>query len=65
MIRRRFKHELTLEQRLAEDTKISREKARLLPPGKERESLLRRARQNEVAAHMTEWLSSPGLQAPR
>jgi len=30
----------------------------------ERETLLRKARQAETAAHMDEWLSSPGLKAP-
>jgi hypothetical protein len=30
-----------------------------------RETLLRKARPAETAAHMDEWLSSPGLQAPR
>jgi hypothetical protein len=62
--RRRVKQSDTLEQRLAEDTKLIREKARHLPPGKEREELLRRARQNDVAIHMTEWLTSSGLRAP-
>ena len=31
----------------------------------EREGLLRRARQDEAASHMSEWLNSPGLQPPR
>lgn len=32
--------------------------------GAQREALLRRARHVEVGAHMTEWLSSPGVQPP-
>jgi hypothetical protein len=27
--------------------------------------LLRKARQAETAAHLNQWLSSPGLQSPR
>jgi hypothetical protein len=33
-------------------------------PGIERDRLIRLARQAETAAHMHEWLTSPGLQAP-
>jgi hypothetical protein len=32
--------------------------------GVEREKLLRLARQAETAAHIQEWLTSPGLRAP-
>jgi hypothetical protein len=35
------------------------------PPGKEREELLRKARQAETASRIDEWLSSPGLQPPK
>ena len=31
----------------------------------EREMLLRKARQAETAMHINDWLSSPGLQAPK
>jgi hypothetical protein len=62
--RRRFRQASTLEERLAEDTDQLREQAKLLPPGKELDEVLKRIRQNETAAHMTEWLNSPGLKAP-
>ena len=62
--RRRFKQTSTLEERLAEDTEQLREQAKLLPPGATLDHVLRRIRQNETAAHMTEWLNSPGLKAP-
>jgi hypothetical protein len=65
MLRRRFKHTLSLEKRLAEEAKRLREEARLLPPGAEREALLRKARQAETGSHMSGWLSSPGLQPPK
>ena len=41
------------------------ERAKLLPPGKERESLLTLARESENASCVEEWLGSPGLQSPR
>lgn len=62
--RRRFRQSSPLEERLAEEAKSLREQAKKLPHGPQREALLRRARQNEVGAHMTEWLMSPGLQPP-
>ena len=65
MERRSFKPSAPLDQRLEEQAKRLRKEARGTPPGVEREKLLRRARQTETAAHIQEWLSSPGLQAPR
>jgi hypothetical protein len=65
MLRRRFKQALSLEERLAEEAKRLREEAKSLPPGAEREALLRKARQAETGSHMSEWLSSPGLRPPK
>ena len=64
MQRRRFKQTLPLEERLAEEAKRLREEAKSLPPGSQREGMLRKARQAETGLHMSEWLRSPGLQAP-
>jgi len=64
MQRRRFKQTLSLEERLAEEAKRLRDKAKMLPPGAAREEILRRARQAETGSHMTEWLRSPGLRPP-
>jgi hypothetical protein len=66
MVRRRrnVQHILALEKRLADEAKQLREEAEQLPPGFEREALLRKARQDETAAHITEWLTSPGLRSP-
>jgi hypothetical protein len=36
----------------------------MLPPGGEREGLIRRARQTEIGARINEWLTSPGLAPP-
>ena len=63
--RRRFKQTQTLKQRLLHRVRSLREEARLARPGLEREALLRKARQTETAAHMEEWLRSPGLQPPK
>lgn len=65
MKRRRFKQTTSLDQRLEEQAKHLRQQALGIPPGIERDRLIRRARQVEVAAHMSEWLSSPGLRPPR
>ncbi|MCP1766313.1 hypothetical protein [Bradyrhizobium japonicum] len=60
MQRRRFKQTMSLEERLAEEAKRLREQAKKLPPGSERETLLRKPRQAETGSHMSEWLRSPG-----
>ncbi len=62
--RNRRKQTQSLEQRLAEEAIRLRQQAGLLPAGFEREQLLRKVRQAEAASRMTEWLTSPGLQAP-
>jgi hypothetical protein len=53
-----------LEIRLAEEAKRLRVEARSLPPGAERDEMIRRARQAETGSHMSEWLRSPGLLPP-
>ncbi|GLR98045.1 MULTISPECIES: hypothetical protein [Bradyrhizobium] len=57
--RNRRKQTQSLQERLAAFAESSRERARSLPPGREREMLLRRAKQNEVTSNLTEWLSAP------
>ena len=66
MERRRIEKQLTFKQRLAEEARRSKEAADRERPGTmARELLLRRARQDETASHMNEWLTSPGLSPPR
>jgi len=65
MKRRRIKHEASFGERLVEHARRLKEQAKALPPGKERDALMRRARQTEVTAHLNQWLSSPGLASPR
>jgi hypothetical protein len=63
--RRRFKQTKPLKDRLLEEAHNLREGARLLPCGPLRDSALRRARHLETAAHMDDWLNSPGLRPPK
>ncbi len=60
--RRRFKPKLSFPDRLASFAKDARKTAAHLPPGAEKDELLRKARQADAAAHLNEWASSPGLQ---
>jgi hypothetical protein len=62
--RRRFKQIISLEERLAQEAQELRQRAKRLPPCVERETLLKKARQADSAAHMSEWLQSPGLKPP-
>jgi hypothetical protein len=62
--RRRFGHFRSIEEQLADEAQELRERAEALPPGFERESMLRKARQDETASHLKEWLTSPGLRPP-
>ena len=64
MQRRRFKNTLTFPDRLAKEAERFRQEAETTPPGQKRDDLLRKARQAETAAHLDEWLSSPGLKGP-
>jgi hypothetical protein len=63
--RHRFNQTQSFEERLRNEARRLREEAELLPQGALREAMLRKARQTETASHMNEWLTSPGLQAPR
>jgi hypothetical protein len=66
MERRRVKHRVSFEERMAEEAERFRKAAEDQPAGSTaRELLLRRSRQAETASHMSVWLRSPGLQSPR
>ncbi len=65
-VRRRVKHTLTFEERLAEKARQLAEKAKKLPLGsKARDLILRQARKVETASRMSEWLRSPALALPK
>ncbi|SHN86011.1 hypothetical protein [Bradyrhizobium erythrophlei] len=56
---------MTFPERLAKWAEGIRKQACQLPPGPERDALLKKARQTEIAAHLDEWANSPGLQPPK
>lgn len=63
--RRRFKQEISLQDRLAAFAKGARARASLLQPGAERNDLLKRVRQAATASQIEKWVNSPGLKPPR
>ena len=64
MQRRRFKNTLTFPDQPANEAERCRQEAETKPPGLERDHLLREACHAETAAHIEEWISSPGLKPP-
>lgn len=62
--RRRIKHTATFEQRLANEAERIKTETKELPQGKEREDMMRKARQAETASQISAWLFLPGLQKP-
>ena len=65
MKRRQLKTDRALGERLIKEARIAREKAEQSPPSAESEDVLQKAREADVAAHIDEWLNSPGLQPPK
>jgi hypothetical protein len=63
--RNRRKNATSTTERLLKAAAQARAEAATLPPGPERRELLRKAREAETTAHLNEWLTSPGLQAPK
>lgn len=57
--RRRITQAKSFHVRLLEEVAKCREAANQLPPGTQRESLIRRSRQAEAAAQMDDWLAAP------
>ena len=63
--RRRFKQKMSLKDRLALFAKGARKKASLLPPGAEKDELLRKAQQADTTARADDWVNSLGLHPPK
>jgi hypothetical protein len=61
LTRRRFKQSVSFHDRLATFANDARKQASRLPPGPEREDLLRKARQADAASQMDEWTAAPRL----
>jgi len=64
MQRRSIRPTPALEVRIVQHAKSLSEQTQMLRPGPSRDDLIRKARQADIASHMQEWLSSPGLQPP-
>ena len=62
--RRRFHQTKSLQDGLAAWAEEVREQAAKLPPGPERDALLKKLRQADTASHLDDWANSPGLQPP-
>jgi hypothetical protein len=63
--RRRFKQTTSLHDRLASFAKETRDKASLMPPGREKDDLLKRASRADTASHLDDWANSAGLLPPK
>ena len=63
--RRRFKQTASLSERLVQNAEELKAKLATLPPGPERDRIVRQIRQNEIAANIDQWLTSTGLQPPQ
>jgi hypothetical protein len=63
--RHRRKHTVSFDERLQRAATQARKEAMQLPQGPQRDQLLKKASQAETAAHINEWVRSPGLRSPR
>ena len=63
--RPRTVHNATFDERITTEVRRLEQQARTMAPGHNRDMLLRKARQTKTAAHINEWLSSPGLMSPK
>jgi hypothetical protein len=54
-----------LQDRVASFSRVVRAKASLLPPGKEKDILLRKAEMADMASQLNDWAYSSGLQTPK
>ena len=55
---------ITIEQKWHQQSEDAKNEAEKLPQGKEREALVRKARQLKNASQINQWLSSPALKPP-
>jgi hypothetical protein len=65
MGRRLIKHTKSFDERLADQARRLRDQTKTLPPGIERDELIRKALQAETASRVNEWLTSPVLASPK
>ena len=60
-----MRRKMTIEQKLHQQSEETKSEAERLPYGKEREALVRKARQLKTASQINRWISSPALQPPK
>jgi hypothetical protein len=60
-----MRRKITIEQKLHQQSEEAKSEAEKLPYGKEREALVRKARQLKTASQIDQWISSPALQPPK
>jgi hypothetical protein len=63
--RRDSKQKITLQVRLSAWANEVRKRAARLPPGRERDDMLRKASQADTASHLDDWVNSLGLRSPK
>jgi hypothetical protein len=63
--RNRKRPALSFQERLQRFAAQAREAASELPPGVDRDRMAQQALENETAAKIDRWLSSPGLRSPK
>jgi hypothetical protein len=62
--RQRFEQTLSLRERIELWAQTVRDQATLLPPGHQKEALLKKVRTAEAASHLDAWVNSRGLRPP-
>jgi hypothetical protein len=55
---------ITIEEKWHQQSEAAKNEAEKLPYGKERDALVRKARQLQTASQINQWLSSPELKPP-
>jgi hypothetical protein len=63
--RSRFEQVILLKDRLSAFIRAMRERAALVPPGPERDEILKKAKRAETARDMEDWANSSELQPPK
>jgi hypothetical protein len=59
-----MRRKITIEHHWLEQSEEAKSEAEKLPYGKQREALVRKARQLKTASQINQWLSSPALKPP-
>jgi hypothetical protein len=65
VMRVRFRRKASLKAQLDLAARQLRDEAEAFPPGRKRDSMLRRARQSQITSDLAEWLTLQGPQPPK